>query len=211
MLPFFLYFIIISYLASLTSFKKYSPRYLRYLSFFLLIVIIVEILGGYLKKIKVDNNVLYNIYTIAETLFYSYLLNIFLNNKIIARVTLLFLPVFVLFCIANILFIQGPHEMNTYSIIIESVFLVYLIINYFRKLLLSEESIDLFREPSFWICWGLLIYFLASMSYVGIINFLELYIKWMVDIYQTVMTIINIFLYSLFTIAFLCRINIRRS
>jgi hypothetical protein len=84
-------------------------------------------------------------------------------------------------------------------------------IYYFFELFQMSHSINLIRQPAFWICSGLLFFYCCSFPLYGLLNFLKKVPDFIRESIGVIILLLNVFLYSSFTIAFLCRIRGRNS
>jgi hypothetical protein len=92
------------------------------------------------------------------------------------------------------------------------IFTIFFAIVYCYQLLNAEEPIMLRNCGEFWIAIGLIFFYVCSVPYMGMFNFLA---KLHVDLAYMLkipLQISNIMMYSLFTYAFICQLtNIKRS
>ncbi len=211
-LPIYIYFIIISFLASLsvyyTSRKDYS--YLKLFPPFLLATIIVESLGSYLSSLKKPNVGLYNFFTVFEFCFYLWIISLIISNNQVKRITRITAIFYLLIAVINIIFIQKMKAFHTVSYAFGCLLIVAFCIYYFFELFKLPKSVKLKNNPAFWICSGLLFFYCCGFPLYGMFNFLSGISKLIISNFYSIIIILNIFLYSLFTIAFLCRIKTRK-
>ncbi len=104
----------------------------------------------------------------------------------------------------------GFHTM-TYCL--GCLLIVIFCIYYFWELFQAPNSINLTRQPAFWICSGLLFYYACTFPIYGMLNFIDPAHPDMslANKLVTMSTFIYIFLFLSFTIAFLCRLKTRKS
>lgn len=206
----FLIIEVICFLASLTLFFQASlPGYLKTFPFFLLITIIIEIAGLILVKRKVDSTMMYIVFTTFEFIFYLYIVRSIINNVKIKKIILWVIPVYPALVIINRTFFQtNTFHTNTYSL--GCLLIVASCIYYFYELFQTTHSVNLVREPAFWICSGLLFFYTCTFPLVGLWNHLRGLPRIILLNLNAVLQFLNILLYSLFSIAFLCRIKFRR-
>ncbi len=214
-LPPYYYVLIAGLIAgALIYFKKRSNYYLIGLTIFLLVTLIVELIG---RKINLQHNsrrdttVLYNWFTSFEFTFYIWLLREVANKKLAKRVFLYILLAYPLAAAYNILFAQGTHGFHTVTYAIGCLLVVPMSIYYFFELFLGAKSARLLTQPAFWICSGLLFFYCCSFLIFGLSNFVKSLPRVIVLNLQDIISWMNAFLYSMFTIAFLCRIKIKKS
>jgi hypothetical protein len=206
-----LFFEILCLLASITLFFQASiPQYFKSFPFFLACTIIVEIAGFSLMKYVFAINLLYCFFTAFEFVYYLLIIKHIIYNHKAKRTIFWILSVYPPLVIINIFFIQpGTFNTNTYSI--GCLLVVAACIYYFFELFRTTHSVNLVREPAFWLCTGLLFFYSCSLPLFGLWNQLYGLPKILIKNLRAVQTLLNVLLYSLFSIAFLCRIKFRRS
>jgi hypothetical protein len=193
------------------TYSKKNPPYLRVLPFFLLFDVIVEFTGQHVMLAGHNNVWIFNLYSVVE---FSYFLYYFrqtiygaaVKKKI--RILQFILPVL---CLVNIFFIQGIKVFHTYSYVLGSLLMVGLGVLYFYRLFKNREQLNLLREPSFWISIGVIFFYVCALSTVGIINYIAVLPRAIINNMQTIIQIEAAFFYLFYIIAFLCRTNTRKS
>ncbi|MGN6292174.1 MAG: hypothetical protein ACTHMV_05460 [Chitinophagaceae bacterium] len=210
--PLFIYFIGISFLASLTVyfFSKPAALYLRLFPPFLLISLVVELSGMYYSRSGRANTLQYNFFSVFEFCFYLFVLSQVISNAKMKKAVWITTGLYALTATINILFIQGKDVFHTITYALGCLLIVIFCIYYFWELFRLPKSVKLQKNPAFWICSGLLFYFCCGFPLFGLINYLVSVSTLLRNNFFTIVTILNIFLYSLFTIGFLCRIRIRK-
>ena len=208
----YLCIVAISFLASLTVyFTPKSPDiYVKLFSPFLLITLLVELLGIYHPIIKQNNLVLYNFFTVFEFCFYLWVISLIISNMKMKKIIRVTLVIYAFTAITNILFIQKMKMFHTVTYSLGCLLIVSFCIYYFLELFRLPKSVKLKNDPAFWLCSGLLFYYCCGFPLFGLINFVNALPRLIIKNFQTIVTIMNILLYSLFTIAFLCRIKTRK-
>ncbi len=205
-------FISIAFLTSLTVYFK--PPSNKYLNLFPVYLLTTTILGGIIGFLALQNRsnvILYNIFTILEFCFYFFVLSRIVVNKKMKRFIFFILVLYPFIAVTNIFLNHSVAVFQTKSYSLGCLLIVAFCIYYYYELFQLPFAIDLLREPAFWICSGLLFYFSCSFPLFGFLNSLKspsLYIVFHLDI---ILNLLDVFLYSSFIIAFLCRIKIRKS
>jgi hypothetical protein len=184
---------------------------------FLLLTVIVEFVGylSIVYGIKNRNYWIYNIFNLIEFVFYAYLFASNFQLKLLRLLAYISMPILVIFSSINYLYIQGIENFHTYTLLLGSFFMVFFCCCFFYEWVLPEQiTQNLLRQPFFWICVGLLLFYLGSV----IINALFEYLRSsdMIQegkrIYVFINRSLNIILYSTFSISFLiCRKNRKES
>jgi len=210
-IPLFIYFIALSLLASLTILFFPSNRlYLKIFPFFLFITFVIECISAYMSSQNLHNITLYNFFSVFEMVFYFFVLSEVILKKSIKKIVRSLIWIYPLIFLFNIFFIQTEnfHSM-TYAL--GCLLIVTICIYYFFELFQLSHSVSLLHEPAFWICSGLLFFYTVSFPIFGLVNFLERMPRFILNNLTAILTVMNVSLYSLLTIALLCRIRIRKS
>jgi hypothetical protein len=208
--PLPMYFEFLSFLTSLLIFKRpETPFYLKLFPGFLLITISVEFLTLYLWNLSMENYQAYNYFTAFEFCFYLFIFSKIIRTPRVRRIITYTIIPYLTLALANILFFQkNTFHSITYSL--GCLLIVTCAIYYFFELFQSPSSIRLTKEPSFWISSGLLFYYCCSLPFIGLTGLLSTMPKIFLNNVYYILIGINVLLYSLFTIAFLCKIPIRK-
>ena len=204
--------VIISFLASLTAyFQKNSQLYFRLFPIFLFVTIIVEIFSSWLLAHNKSTTTLYNFFSTFEILFYIYVLRVIIQSRLVKKIIFHTAWLYLLLVIINLLFIQKGPSFNSMTYALGCLLIAVICIYYFFELFQMSHSINLIRQPAFWICSGLLFFYCCSFPLYGLLNFLKKVPDFIRESIGVIILLLNVFLYSSFTIAFLCRIRGRNS
>jgi hypothetical protein len=131
-------------------------------------------------------------------------------SKLVKKIIYIIMLLFTVFVAINLIFIQKIYTWNSVSFAIGSLLVVASSIYYFLELFKRPNSVNLVKEPAFWICSGLLFFYCCSFPLLGLNNF---FINAPIIVRQNIgviLMLLNVMYYILFTIAFLCRINFRK-
>lgn len=209
-IPIWIIFEVVCFLASLTLFfQKSLSIYLKCFPFFLLLTIIVEIIGIVMFRQGKSNILLYNLFAVLTIDFYLFIIRSLIRSLVFRRVIFVTLIIYPILSVVNIAFFQiGAFHSITYSL--GCLFIVAACIMYFFELFQLKYAINLLKEPAFWICSALLFFFTCTLPFFGMTNFLFRVSPVIIQNLGAIMNIINFLLYSLFTIAFLCRLKLKK-
>lgn len=204
--PDYIYVLFACFLVSLTIFKKLKPehRYLLLFPPFLFITIVVELIASYMSFEGIPNAYVYSFFTLFEICFYLYMISRMVRQKIAKQVFRWGIPLYAVLSVTNILFIQGTDTFQTVTYALGCLLVVSSCIYYFFELFRLPKSADLRVVPAFWICTALLFFYCCGFPLFGLINFWFEISKVVVDNFETIINILNAFLYSFFMIGFLC-------
>lgn len=197
---------------AILSFRRIKKTVYIYFIPFLIITVCVELIGYWYTLQGTRNYWMYNAFTTFEFLFYAFLFYSNFKKVLFKKISLYFIPAYILAVSFNLAFIQsGTKYFHTYTFLLGSFFIVVFCCFYLYESILPEHiNQKLSRQPFFWICIGLLIFYLGSV----IINALFEYLRSNdlqregIKIYGIINRSLNVILYGSFSIAFfLCRNN----
>lgn len=202
---------IISFVVCLSLFRTLKSTNLRFFLPFLLLTIVVELVGSWSIRNGIRNYMMYNLFTGFEFVFYAFLFNRHFKLRIYKNLSAYFIPFYCLAVFINLSYIQGPNNFHTYTFLLGSFFIVIFCCLFFYESVLPDQlENQLTKQPFFWVCTGLLLFYLGSV----IINALFEYLRSFnmqeegKRIYGIINQSLNVVLYSAFIFAFvLCRNN----
>ncbi|HYF33351.1 MAG TPA: hypothetical protein VD993_19635 [Chitinophagaceae bacterium] len=156
----------------LVKFRTF-PVALKVITIHVLIAGLVDLAGTLLWHYRINNLFLLHIYTIEECglilLFYSYLL----SDTVPRRIFLYVFLGFMVFSIANSIFLQPLTRNNTYARSIEAAIIICCAVLFFYKMLSESRLKAPGQSPYFWINTGLLIYFSGSLVLFTLSNYIR--------------------------------------
>lgn len=207
-------FEIISFFIGISSYRKIKDKPLKILTLFLVVTVCVEILGllftVYLKREL--NVILYNNYLTLEFCFYLYLIRSFVRKKIIKMWLIIVIVIYGLLGFTNNVLLQGKSgSFSSMSYSLGCFFIISFLLYYFYELMLYPSSTTLKNQPSFWVCSGLLFFYTSTFAVFGLTNFISHLPNIVYNGISIFITITNIVLYSMFSIAFVCQTQIQKS
>lgn len=180
----------------------------------MLITVIVEGVAMYLLDESNKNagtvNILYCCFTAFEFEYYLFVISFSTYNATVKKIIFGVLVVYPVLVFINMYFIQ-PQKFHTITYSLGCLLVVTACINYFFELFQSTNSVNLVKEPAFWICSALLFFYCCTFPLVGLWNHLSGLPEIILKNLGNIMTLINVLLYCLFSIACLCTIRFRRS
>ena len=203
----YIYAIILSFLVSLVVYFKPSPYYLRFFPPFLFITAGVESYAAYLQSVGKHNITIYNFFTVFEFAFYLLVIALITGDKQWKKIIFISIPVYVIIACGNIFFVIEKNSLHSITYCLGCLLIVIFCIHYFLELFRLPKWSKLSNNPAVWICSGLLFFYCCGFPFFGLMNYWGQtpggYV-FLVKYYLPISNILNVALYTLFAIAFLC-------
>lgn len=202
----YLAFVGIAFLSSLNAFRLDFPLHLKVFSILLGLDFLVEFSATVVVNLfHIRTNVpLYNCFMLVETMTYAWFFRAILTSRLLKGLIGGYLILFPIFWIIIVFFVFGISSWNSYVYIVESLFTVCLAAAFYYQLFTAPTLIRLTTSPEFWIATGLIIFYTCNLPYLGMLNFITKDYLSLAKSLLMLLQILNIIMYSLFTLAFLC-------
>ncbi|MGB3465254.1 MAG: hypothetical protein WBA74_08290 [Cyclobacteriaceae bacterium] len=207
-----LYFIplILSAVVSLRTFRKDWPIAIRFIAAYLLVTAFIEVFAalwkGYLHDtpwwiFKPYNHWIYNLgIVIRYPLVFAYFSE-YLPGR---RSRALLVSISFVALLVNLLFGQGLHQFNSYSVLFSFFLILLLCFWFFRYILIRKDIVNLMSATEFWITAGLFFYHAATLPLFFIINALNSQSALVANTFFLVNDPLYFIMHTFLTIAFLC-------
>jgi hypothetical protein len=202
----------IAFFSSLTSFfRPAAERYLKYFSIFLFFNLLLDIATAYTAYYHIDNVFLNNVSFVLVISCELLLLREIVHGKKAKKVILGFVVAYPMISLINFLLVQVPSAFQSRTYAFGCLLIVPTCVYYFWELFQQKSSVSLARQPAFWICSGLLFYYACTFPLFGLLNFVNALPKIIIQNLFQIFILLNVFQYLSFTIAFLCRLKLKKS
>jgi hypothetical protein len=201
--------VFVAFLSSLMSFRLNLPVHLKFFSALLGLTFLVELFASVILRFVLgvkNNHWVYNAFMLVEFPAYGYYFYRIIRIESLKKAIRFFLIVFPVFWIITVLFQIGIRNWNSYVITVGSFFTVLFALMYYYQLMSASEMVTLRMLPEFWIATGMVIFYLTALPYFGMLNFLIRNYSTLATSLLGVVKVMNILMYSFFTIGFLCSI-----
>jgi hypothetical protein len=198
-------FILICLIISIFFYDKLEPKWLRLFTWFLLFAIVTQVTGFvYSANYKKSNHFIFNIYILVQFIFYFGIFYKTFQTKNLKLIALIIGLVFVIYYWSIIIFKTSFFIFNSASYSLGSILTIICCLLYFVSLFKSEEVVNYFRIPMFWIATGLLFFFVGDFVYMSLMGYI---VKHNLDtgghIYRYIMVTLNLLMYGLFSLGFI--------
>jgi hypothetical protein len=197
--------VLISLFISIIYYKRLKPTWLRLFTWFLLFSMLISITGYFYSfYLKKGNHFIFNIYLLIQFLFYFGIFYKTFQTKKLKTYTLLISTCFLVYLLISFIFLNGFRAFNSLGFTIGSVLTILFCLLYFGVLFNADGFINYFKIPMFWIATGILFFFVGNFIYLSFLNYiLENNLDSGGNIYEFIIITLNILLYSFFSIGFL--------
>ena len=211
--PFYIIVIFISFIASIAGLalvkENRTPR-MFFFTIFLLSSLLVEYFGWKMSSHNGNTIALYNYFTLFEFCFYLLFMRTAFSNMLIRRIIIFVVAGYFIFTVINIFYIQGKNNFHSHTYVLGCTLIVIFSIVYFNSIFRHPETGSLTRNSHFWITTGLMFYYTCTFSLYGLENFITKTIQQYNTLLFFIGDLLNILLYTLFSIGVLCKINTRK-
>lgn len=187
--------------------KKLKNSFLRYFPFYLAFIVLSEIIGWCLKLLdmKIMNKAFYNYLVIpAEFLFFFWIFSRSLNSKGRGGLPLACAAIYLLIWLTDILYFGNRQFwFYSFSYTIGNLLMLVLIFRFFIQLVTGNQILHFKSNMMFWICSGLLLFYLGTFPYFGLLNTLAANYPELHNSYRSLVLALNILMYLMFTFSFI--------
>jgi hypothetical protein len=164
--------ILIVFVTGLVFTKKSGDFSYKLLLVFLMVTFLNESICYYLKHHNGANNIFYNFYYYFRFPIIGWMfLNIF-TDKLQKRFIYLFFILSFLFFFVNNFYLYGFYSLHSNYQAAGSIFVIALSLVHFFNILKNTSKKNPLTTPFFWVATGFFFYFLCTVPFLGILNFL---------------------------------------
>lgn len=153
---------------------------------------------------------MYNFFHLVQYLAFAYYFQHIIHSSNIQKVIQVFLYLYPVFWYTMVFFVFNLNEWNSYVFMVGGVFTILWAVVYCYQLLAADEPVMLRYNGEFWIAIGLIFFYVCSVPYMGMFNFLAKFHDDLASLLKIPLQISNIVMYSLFTYAFICQLTITK-
>ncbi len=170
-----LFFIALEYISAIVAtikYKKFASKFTALLLFFLWYIAITETSSRIIKSYGHKSTWLYVIYTFVEfnILFLMYhSLTKVKSTKIIIKLFIVIINIIYFIEVYN----KGFVWNMTSTVVVGSILISIVLILYLKEFLYSDKILNYSRSFYFWVTIGPLVYYLGSIPFQAITNYLE--------------------------------------
>ncbi|HEV7779936.1 MAG TPA: hypothetical protein VGO58_01655 [Chitinophagaceae bacterium] len=188
--------------------NKIKGTHWKWFPVYLAAIVLGEIAAEFFLHIKKDlatNGAIYSYFVIPLEFFFFYWLfyRQFKHTKS-SKWPLIAAAIYFVCLVADLLYINKiDFFFESFSLVVGSLFFLVLLLIYFRKFMKSEEIVNYRSSMMFWVCLGLMIFYIGSMPFSAFRTFLWEKHNDLFYIYWYAQFILGYLMYSLFIVSFI--------
>ena len=204
----------ISAILGLKSFRQHWPLSYKLFSLLLCIVFCVELTAIswtlYLANLRgwpwsASNLWLYNMFLVPQYCLYAVVYYLETRSVLVKRTILSAALFFTVFAIFNAGWLQGLHNVDSYTLALANSIVIFMTLTWFNQLLHEKEIRRLGSHPLVWISAGAFIFHAANLPYLLSLNYLvRVNLPLAIALFYVFLAL-NCLMYTFYTIAFLCQ------
>lgn len=190
--------------------REYLDGNFRWLFWLVIVTWIVDVAGTLLRN-TINNHPLYHAFQPVEYGLYAMYFFHTLRQPLVRKIIPVSIVLMGVFSVVNALFFQSIWSQNSYSFMLEAALLLVWSVIYFFELYTNFTPQNLRELPEFWVSTGVLFFYAGSFFQMGLHRYLmrvdEPWARqlWVINL------LLNILLYSLITVGFLCKTAQKKS
>lgn len=196
---------LVSCLTAFALWKKLKDSIFSFFPFYLSFIVLMELLGRYLKtqNMKVANQALYN-YVVIPVEFITFFILFFRASQKHRWVPLACIIVYLVCWLLEYIYLDTTRFwFYSFSYVTGNLLLLVLIFRFFFRLVFTNAILTFRENMLFWVSTGLLLFYLGTFPYFGLLNTLWRNYPGLCESYRYVVVMLNILMYLMFTFSFI--------
>lgn len=185
--------------------KKYRslPKEMKFLFWFFVFDLSTSLLGSTLSRLSINNHWLSQIQTPVMYGCYTWVLSHWVGRETVRTVLLYTIPLFLVIWGFSSLNIESWQTFNiiTQPLVFTWLLMLAIIVVYFT---LQESVFPLFLQSRFWICMGLILYCVITITSMLFAKHLLVVSEESLLLVWTIRNLISVIAYLFFAVGFLC-------
>lgn len=199
----------IAFVTGFIYWNKLKTTYWKYFPVYLFCIFLCEMAGKYMKLhgMKEANKLFFNHFVInAEFLFFYWLFYRSFSRSKNKKVAFAFICIYITGVFMDMGYVSKyEYWFSSFTYALGVVLMLILIALYFIQLATSDEAILQVRTNMlFWICVGLLFFYVGTFPYYGLRNTLWRNYKDVAKVYSYFSFGLNYFMYFMFAFSIIC-------
>lgn len=202
------FFELFAFITGLSYWKKIKHSYWKWFVIYLGFIVVLEITAKYigyvLENIKLNGDLYYFFGLPVQFFFFYWLFYKWFENRSEKVWPIIGAAVYVLAWLADFFFLRGIRLwFSSFSYTVGNIVLLVLIILFFLKFINSNEILGYKFSMMFWVCIGLILFYLGTFPFYALRNTLYLHYKNIFYPYWDTNFVLNYLMYIFFTLTFI--------
>jgi hypothetical protein len=194
--------LLLAFIAAVTG-RKQGTDWPLLFPWFLMFTFVIQWIGFFLwPLLHVENQFLFNLFMLIENVFYIYVFHSVLKKPLFKKMVIGIGVGFLVCYSFNVVIVNKLFTYGSYAANAGNVALVCCGLLFFAELLMSEDYIDIFQLPMFWIATGIIISAVGVLFYLCFFNYITRDVDKDGRIWGILATILSVIEYSFFTVGF---------
>lgn len=202
----------ISAIVSLRAFTLRWPLHFKVFSTFLVLTLLIEVSAIAWKWVLApkwqyspSNMWIYNGFVVVRYLYIAIFYHMALQYTRLKIVLVGSSFALALYALLNYFFVQGPHNVNTFTIIPANTLIILVVLIFFHQALNEDRVIKLGTSSEIWISLGTFLYYSGTLPFFIFFNYLIEVNSPLLRSYLYINDLLNVTMYTVYSIAFLCK------
>jgi hypothetical protein len=188
--------------------KKIRHSYWRLFPVYLGVIVLCEVFCEYLLlvvNLGAINNHIYRFFVIPlEFSFLMWLFHEYFKKTVVTLIPTVCIGIYLVSLPVDWLYVGGLHVVfNTFSYCVGTILILLLSVIFFVRFSRSDEILSYKSNTMFWVCTGIMIFYLGSLPFLGIRNTLCAEYKSLCNTLWVFHYAFNCLMYLTFTTAFI--------
>lgn len=198
----------LAFLTGIIFWKKYRHHYWKWFALYLGVIFLTELTAEYMGHVLGLLKPMYRVYFFFaipfQFLFFFWLFSRSYSEQKQRRWSYIGAGVYILAWWTEFLFLQQTRlAFQSFSYTMGNIILLLLILQFFVGFISSDRILNYRQEPMFWVCLGLLVFYLMTLPFFGLWNTLATkYIKFFSQ-YWILQMVLNCMMYTFFALSFI--------
>lgn len=200
---------LVSCITGFLYWNKIKHSYWKWFPVYLAVILLSEIIGEYLSHIETYVHysiTLYRYFVIPfEFVFFYWIFYRYFNTNGKSKWPFYAAAIYLICLFIDLLYIEGKMKLlfDSFSYTVGNILLLILILMFFIKFIKSDELLKYSSSNMFWVCLGLLVFFLGSLPFYGLRTTLYRQYRDFYYVYWYIQFGLNYLMYIFFAISFI--------
>lgn len=144
---------------------------LKIFCWLLFLMVPFDVVLTYTSYKGINNLAIMNVYTVLQCTFFVFVFREAITGLAIRTGIVVLLAGFGVFAVANLLWMQGWNQFNSWTMGLQCLLLTLIVLLYLYGVFREGKVMRLERYPMFWVASGVLIYFAGNLFLFIFINY----------------------------------------